>query len=138
MVQLNLLPDVKKEFLQAQRTRNAVVTICIFVSIIFVAVLIVLGVVMGGQAIQKTVVTNDIKKTIEGIKKGMVEYRPDKTGIVHSIIGKVSFGEKELAENYEALLDAITKAKPNGVKGTYIKGISISTTMGPGIRVTTK
>lgn len=80
-------------------------------------------------------VTNDIQKVVEGIKKGMVEYRPDKNGIVHATIGKVSFGQKELVENYQALLGAITKAKPSGVKGTYIKGISLATTMGPGIKV---
>jgi large subunit ribosomal protein L1 len=80
-------------------------------------------------------VTNDVAKVIKDIKKGMVEYRPDVTGIVHVTIGKVSFAEKDLQENYKTLLDAITKARPSGVKGTYIKGISIATTMGPGIKV---
>jgi large subunit ribosomal protein L1 len=80
-------------------------------------------------------VTNDIAKAVEGIKKGMVEYRPDKAGIIHVIIGKVSFNEKDLTENYKALTDAINKAKPSGVKGTYVKGIALSTSMGPGIKV---
>lgn len=80
-------------------------------------------------------VTNDIAKVVEGIKKGMVEYRPDKTGAIHTVIGKVSFTEKDLETNYNALMDAIIKAKPSGVKGTYIKGISLATTMGPGVKI---
>lgn len=83
-------------------------------------------------------VTPNIKNVVEGIKKGMVEYRPDKTGIIHAIIGKVSFSEKDLQENFNTLYDAIVKAKPSGVKGTYIKGVSLATTMGPGIRVIVK
>lgn len=80
-------------------------------------------------------VTPNIAKVVEDIKKGMVEYRPDKTGIVHAIIGKVSFSEKDLQANYDAFVGAITKAKPAGVKGTYIKGISLATTMGPGVKI---
>lgn len=83
-------------------------------------------------------VTPNVQGVIEGIKKGMVEYRPDKTGIVHAVIGKVSFADKDLKENYDTLVGAITKAKPSGVKGTYIKGISLATTMGPGIKVSQK
>lgn len=83
-------------------------------------------------------VTPNIKGIVEGIKKGMVEYRPDKTGIIHATIGKVSFSEKDLNANYAAFMDAITKAKPNGVKGTYIKGVALATTMGPGIKVAQK
>ncbi|QHX36290.1 50S ribosomal protein L1 [Spiroplasma sp. BIUS-1] len=80
-------------------------------------------------------VTMDVAKALEEIKKGKVEYRTDKEGNVHSILGKVSFNEENLMQNYNALLDVIKKAKPAAVKGTYIKNISISTTMGPGIKV---
>ncbi|AUM62290.1 50S ribosomal protein L1 [Spiroplasma monobiae] len=80
-------------------------------------------------------VTMDVAKALDEIKKGKVEYRTDKEGNVHSILGKVSFNEDNLMKNYIALLDVIKKAKPAAVKGTYIKNISISTTMGPGIKV---
>ncbi len=68
----------------------------------------------------------------------MIEYRVDKTGIMHIVIGKVSFDAKKLVENYTTLYDTIVRVKPSGVKGTYIKGISIASTMGPGIKVSTK
>ncbi|WP_342275418.1 50S ribosomal protein L1 [Spiroplasma endosymbiont of Cantharis lateralis] len=80
-------------------------------------------------------VTMDIAKALDEIKKGKVEYRTDKEGNVHSILGKVSFNEDNLMKNYTAILDVIKKAKPAAVKGTYIKNISLSTTMGPGIKV---
>ncbi|AGR41742.1 50S ribosomal protein L1 [Spiroplasma diminutum] len=80
-------------------------------------------------------VTMDVAKALDEIKKGKVEYRTDKEGNVHSILGKVSFNEENLMKNYSAILDVIKKAKPAAVKGTYIKNISISTTMGPGIKV---
>ncbi|ASP27811.1 50S ribosomal protein L1 [Spiroplasma corruscae] len=80
-------------------------------------------------------VTVDIANAINDIKKGKVEYRTDKEGNVHSIIGKASFDDQNLLKNYKAILDVIKKAKPAAVKGTYIKNISISTTMGPGIKV---
>ncbi|WP_342258702.1 50S ribosomal protein L1 [Spiroplasma endosymbiont of Dioctria linearis] len=80
-------------------------------------------------------VTMDIAKALDEIKKGKVEYRTDKEGNVHSILGKVSFNEDNLMKNYTAILDVIKKAKPAVVKGTYIKNISLSTTMGPGIKV---
>lgn len=80
-------------------------------------------------------VTVDVKKAIEEVKKGKVEYRTDKEGNVHSILGKVSFDSKNIENNYNAILDAIRKAKPTSVKGAYIKNISISCTMGPGIKV---
>ncbi|AUB31101.1 50S ribosomal protein L1 [Spiroplasma floricola] len=80
-------------------------------------------------------VTMDVAKALDEIKKGKVEYRTDKEGNVHSILGKVSFKEDNLMKNYSALLDVIRKAKPAAVKGTYIKNISVSTTMGPGIKV---
>ncbi len=80
-------------------------------------------------------VTTDVKKAIDDIKAGKVEYRLDKTNIIHVRIGKVSFGKEKLKENFGALMDAIVKAKPAAAKGTYIKSVVTSTTMGPGIRV---
>ena len=80
-------------------------------------------------------VTMTPAKTIEDIKKGMVEYKTDTYGNVHTIIGKVSFDEAKLAENLQYVINAIVKAKPTTVKGTYIENISISATMGPGIKI---
>lgn len=80
-------------------------------------------------------VTMDVTKAINEIKSGKVEYRLDKSNIIHLGFGKVSFGAKKLAENYQTIVDAIIKAKPAAAKGTYIKGVSISTTMGPGISI---
>lgn len=80
-------------------------------------------------------VTDDIEKAIKEFKLGKIELRTDKSGQVHSIIGKVSFGEAKILENMKAMVKAIQDAKPTGVKGTYIKGISLATTMGPGINL---
>ncbi|WP_338969692.1 50S ribosomal protein L1 [Spiroplasma endosymbiont of Labia minor] len=80
-------------------------------------------------------VTTDVVKALEEIKKGKIEYKTDKEGNVHAILGKASFAVEKLHENYLAILDAIKKAKPQAVKGAYIKNIAISTTMGPGIKV---
>ena len=83
-------------------------------------------------------VTMDVTKAINEIKSGKVEYRLDKTNIIHLGFGKVSFGADKLAENYEVLMNAIIKAKPAAAKGQYIKGVSISTTMGPGLHINQK
>lgn len=80
-------------------------------------------------------VTMDVAKAVTEIKAGKIEYRLDKNNIVHCPIGKVSFGADKLKENYMTLLDAIVKAKPAAAKGTYLKSIAISTTMGAGIRI---
>ena len=80
-------------------------------------------------------VTFELKNAIAEIKAGKIEFRTEKAGIVHAPLGKVSFTVEALAENLAVLLDAIQKAKPAGAKGTYIKAITISTTMGPGIRI---
>lgn len=80
-------------------------------------------------------VTMDVTKAVTEIKAGKIEYRLDKNNIVHCPIGKVSFGADKLKENYMTLLDAIVKAKPAAAKGTYLKSIAISTTMGAGIRI---
>jgi large subunit ribosomal protein L1 len=82
-------------------------------------------------------VTANVGNVIKDIKKGMIEYRVDKSGVMHLVFGKISFGATKLAENYNTLLDTVVKVKPNGVKGTYIKGISVASTMGPGIKVST-
>jgi large subunit ribosomal protein L1 len=80
-------------------------------------------------------VTMDIAQAVSDQKAGKVEYRVDKTGIVHTSIGKKSFELSQLLENAQALIDAIIKAKPAASKGVYLKKISISTTMGPGVRI---
>ena len=80
-------------------------------------------------------VTFDIKRAIEEAKKGKVEYKVDKTGVVHVPAGKLSFDTEKLHENCCAILESIIKAKPPGAKGRYIRGITISSTMGPGIKV---
>ena len=77
----------------------------------------------------------DVTKAISEIKSGKVEYRLDKTNIIHLGFGKVSFGAKKLQENYQTIIDAIIKAKPAAAKGQYIKSVSITTTMGPGISI---
>ena len=81
-------------------------------------------------------VTMDVAKAVEDIKKGKVEYRVDKEGNINLMIGKVSFDDEKLVDNFNALLKVISKARPAAVKGTYIKNLVISTTMGPGVKVT--
>src|SRR6266550_7254359 len=80
-------------------------------------------------------VTNDIEKAVADIKGGKIEYRADRTGNVHMVIGKKSFEERALLENYLAVVDEILKAKPSSAKGRYIRSLVVSTTMGPGIRI---
>jgi large subunit ribosomal protein L1 len=80
-------------------------------------------------------VTPNIGAAIRDIKAGKVEYRLDKAGIVHTIVGKASFGEQQLAENVATLLDAILRAKPSAAKGTYLRSITLASTMGPGVKV---
>ena len=81
-------------------------------------------------------VTPDVTKAINDIKAGKVEYRLDKFGIVHCPIGKKSFGVDKLEENYVTLMDALVKAKPQAAKGTYLKSITVASTMGPGVKTT--
>ena len=81
-------------------------------------------------------VTMNVADAVEQIKKGKIEYRVDKDGNINVMIGKCSFTEAALAENFKALYNQILRVKPASVKGSYIKGLTVSTTMGPGIRVT--
>lgn len=83
-------------------------------------------------------VTMDIAKAINEIKSGKVEYRLDKNAIIHVAVGKKSFGAEKLAENCNTVMEAIIKAKPSAAKGTYLKSVSVSSTMGPGIKVGVK
>ena len=83
-------------------------------------------------------VTMDVTKAIKDTKAGKVEYRLDKNAIIHCAIGKKSFGVEKLKENYDALMDAIIKAKPAAAKGLYIKSVSVASTMGPGVKINGK
>ena len=80
-------------------------------------------------------VTFDVAKAIDEIKAGKVEYRLDKTNIIHVPVGKVSFGGEKLAENFAALMDAIVKAKPAAAKGQYLRSVTVASTMGPGVKI---
>ncbi len=98
-----------------------------------------LGKVLGPKGLMPNpksgTVTMDVTKAIKEIKSGKVEYRLDKTNIIHLAFGKVSFGAEKLLENYNTIMEAIIKAKPSAAKGQYIKSVSISKTMGPGLYI---
>lgn len=98
-----------------------------------------LGKVLGPRGLMPSpkagTVTPDVAKAVEEAKAGKIEYRLDKTNIIHCPIGKVSFGAEKLHENYKTLLDAINKAKPASSKGQYIRSCVVATTMGPGVRI---
>ena len=101
-----------------------------------------LGKVLGPKGLMPNpksgTVTMDVTKAISEIKSGKVEYRLDKTNIIHLGFGKVSFGAEKLLENYNTIIDAIIKAKPAAAKGQYIKSVTVTTTMGPGISINQK
>jgi large subunit ribosomal protein L1 len=80
-------------------------------------------------------VTANIGNAIRDIKAGKVEYRLDKTGIIHTLVGKANFDEQQLSENITTLLDAIVRSKPSTSKGTYLRSITLSSTMGPGVKI---
>ena len=100
-----------------------------------------LGKVLGPKGLMPNpkagTVTMDVTKAINDLKAGKIEYRLDKSNIIHVPVGKASFSEEALAENYKALMDAIMKAKPSALKGQYLKSITLATTMGPGVKVST-
>ena len=98
-----------------------------------------LGKVLGPKGLMPNpkagTVTMDVAKAIADIKAGKIEYRLDKANIIHVPVGKVSFSEQQLQENFDALMEAIAKAKPASLKGQYLKSITLASTMGPGVRV---
>ena len=98
-----------------------------------------LGKVLGPKGLMPNpkagTVTMDVTKAINDIKAGKIEYRLDKANIIHCPIGKASFSEEQLQQNFDALMDAIVKAKPSTLKGQYLKSVSLAPTMGPGVKV---
>ncbi len=98
-----------------------------------------LGKVLGPKGLMPNpksgTVTMDVAKAIEEINSGKVEYRLDKTNIIHTPIGKASFGKEKLQENFTTLIEAVIKAKPSAAKGQYLKSVTVASTMGPGIKV---
>ena len=100
-----------------------------------------LGKVLGPKGLMPNpkagTVTMDVTKAIEDIKAGKIEYRLDKSNIVHVPIGKASFDEEKIVENFDALMSAIVKARPSALKGKYLKSVTIASTMGPGVKVNT-
>ena len=101
-----------------------------------------LGKLLGPKGLMPTpksgTVTMDVAKAIRDIKAGKVEYRVDKTAIVHVPIGKKSFGAEKLLDNFNALMEAVVKAKPAAAKGQYLRSVTLASTMGPGIKVNYK
>ena len=100
-----------------------------------------LGKVLGPKGLMPNpkagTVTMDVTKAVNDIKAGKIEYRLDKTNIIHVPVGKASFSEDMLQENYDALMEAIVNAKPSALKGQYLKSITLATTMGPGVKIST-
>lgn len=98
-----------------------------------------LGRVLGPRGLMPTpkagTVTLDVERAVTEIKAGKIEFRVDKTGNVHAPIGKVSFSEEQLAQNLGSFMDQIVRAKPSGAKGTYVKSVTVSSTMGPGVSI---
>ncbi len=98
-----------------------------------------LGKVLGPKGLMPNpkagTVSMDLTRAIADIKAGKIEYRLDKTNIIHCPIGKISFGKEKLAENFETLMNAIVKAKPSAAKGTYLRSVAVASTMSPGIKI---
>jgi large subunit ribosomal protein L1 len=98
-----------------------------------------LGKVLGPRGLMPNpklgTVAVDVTKAVQALKGGQVEYRAEKGGVVHAGVGKLSFAEKAIAENIKAFFDTVQKAKPTGVKGTYLKRVTLSSTMGPGLKL---
>ena len=100
-----------------------------------------LGKVLGPKGLMPNpkagTVTMDVTKAVNDIKAGKIEYRLDKSNIIHVPVGKASFSEEQLKQNFDAIMEAIEKAKPSALKGQYLKSISLSSTMGPGVKIST-
>ena len=100
-----------------------------------------LGKVLGPKGLMPNpksgTVTMDVAKAVHEVKAGKVEYRLDKSNIIHTIIGKKSFGEEKLKENLDAIMEAIVKAKPAAAKGKYLRSLTVCSTMGPGVKLAT-
>lgn len=100
-----------------------------------------LGKVLGPKGLMPNpkagTVTMDVTKAVKEIKAGKIEYRLDKSNIIHVPVGKVSFSQEQLLENYNAIMEAIQKAKPSALKGQYLRSITVSSTMGPGVKIST-
>ena len=100
-----------------------------------------LGKVLGPKGLMPNpkagTVTMDVTKAVNDIKAGKIEYRLDKANIIHVPVGKVSFEEAKLQENFDALMEAVVKAKPSALKGQYLRSITLATTMGPGVKINT-
>jgi large subunit ribosomal protein L1 len=100
-----------------------------------------LGKVLGPKGLMPNpklgTVTMNVAEAVKAAKGGQVEYRVEKAGIIHSGIGKASFAQEDLRRNFDALVDAVVKAKPSGAKGKYVRKVALSSTMGPGIKVDT-
>ncbi len=98
-----------------------------------------LGKVLGPKGLMPNpkagTVTMDVTRAVKDIKAGKIEYRLDKTNIIHVPVGKVSFTDEALLENYNALMDAVVKARPSALKGQYLRSVTMTSTMGPGIKV---
>jgi large subunit ribosomal protein L1 len=98
-----------------------------------------LGKVLGPRGLMPNpklgTVTNDVAEAVKAAKGGQVEFRAEKAGLVHAGVGKASFDQAALVDNVKAFVDAITRAKPSGAKGTYIRKVSLSSTMGPGVKL---
>lgn len=98
-----------------------------------------LGKVLGPKGLMPNpklgTVTMDVKAAVEAAKAGQVEYRVEKAGIIHGGVGKASFGEEQIVENAESFINAVIKAKPSGAKGTYVKRVAMSSSMGPGLKI---
>lgn len=98
-----------------------------------------LGSVLGPRKLMPSpkagTVTNDISQTVKELKAGKIEFRVEKSGIIHTVVGKLSFGSEQLSENLTAIMEAIIRARPAAAKGTYLKKLTISTTMSPGIKI---
>ncbi|MBR6451660.1 MAG: 50S ribosomal protein L1, partial [Lachnospiraceae bacterium] len=100
-----------------------------------------LGKVLGPKGLMPNpkagTVTMDVAKAVADIKAGKIEYRLDKTNIIHVPVGKASFSEEQLTDNFNTLMEAIVKAKPSVLKGQYLRSITLTSTMGPGVKVST-